>query len=103
MKDTSQAISMETRLVPNPDIVFREEDDDCGLLFDPESGSVRVLNLTAASIWKSLDGQRTLSEIMEGLKEEFEDMDSNAEDQALRLIQELHRIGVVGTLAEVPK
>ena len=103
MKDSSQRISMETKLTVNPNMVLREEEDECALLFDPDSGSVSVLNLTAATVWKLLDGQRTLSEVMEVLRGEFENMDSNAEDQVLKLIQELRRTGALGTLAEVSR
>ncbi len=103
MKNSSEAISMETRLIPNPDMVLREEDDDCALLFNPDSGSVQILNLTAATIWNLLDGQRRLSEVMAILKERFEEMDSNAEDQILQLVRELHQTGALATLTEVSK
>jgi hypothetical protein len=103
MKDFPQGISMETRLVVNPNMVLREEDDECAILCDPDSGSIRILNLTAVAIWKLIDGQRTLSEVMEALRESFEDMDRNVEDQVMGLVRELCRVGALGTMAELSK
>jgi len=103
MNDFPQGISMGTRLVVNPNMVLREEDDECAILFDPTSGSVRILNLTAVTIWKLLDGQRTLSEVMDALRERFEDMDADAEDQVMGLVRGLCRVGALGTMAELSK
>lgn len=55
----------------NPDLVFRE-DSDGGLIFDPATGDVQVLNETAAFICTHLDGSKTLEEISSAVLEEFE-------------------------------
>ena len=39
----------------NTDIVFREEFDGTGILFNPDTGDTYGLNHTAAFIWKSLE------------------------------------------------
>ena len=104
MSDNLKEISMETRLVANPNMVLREEGEEEGaILFDPDTGSVRILNLTAAAIYKLLDGRRTLSEVRKILQERFEKMDAVAEAQIMQLVRELHRIGVVGVVTELPK
>jgi hypothetical protein len=36
----------------NPDIVLREEDEDGGLLYNPDSNQVKVVNATGLFIWK---------------------------------------------------
>jgi hypothetical protein len=103
VKVSSQGISVDARLVVNPNMVFREEADDCALLFDPDSGSVKVFNPTASAIWKLLDGKRTLSEVIGVLREEFEDMDAKAEEQVLKLVEELYQVGAIGTMTELSK
>lgn len=61
----------------NPDLVFRE-DNDGGLIFDPATGDVQVLNETAAFICALLDGSRTAEEIVAEVIEEFEVEDPTA-------------------------
>jgi hypothetical protein len=96
-------ISMDTRLVPKPSVVLREEDDNYALLYDPESGSVRILNSTAAAIWNLIDGRRTVGEVMALLREAFEGLDASAETQLLRLIQGLYQVGALGLPEDPPR
>ncbi|MBP7797895.1 MAG: HPr-rel-A system PqqD family peptide chaperone [Thermoanaerobaculaceae bacterium] len=60
-----------SKLKLNPDLVFRE-DNDGGLIFDPATGDVQVLNETAAFICTLLDGTRSAEEIVAEVLEEFE-------------------------------
>jgi hypothetical protein len=102
MGDRSQSISLESRLATSPNLVLREE-DDCALIYDPDTGAVRLLNPTAVAVWKLLDGRRTLAEVVEALRESFSDMDDNAPEQVLKLAQGLCRLGAFGTLTELEK
>jgi hypothetical protein len=36
----------------NPDVVLREEDEDGGLLFNPDTNQVKIVNSTGLFIWK---------------------------------------------------
>ena len=103
MGDNIQEITMETKLSANPNLVLREEEEGGAILFDPETGSVRLLNSTAAAIYKLLDGRRMLSAVKEALKEGFDNLGADAEKQIMDLVRELHRMGAVGTIAEFPK
>lgn len=96
MNDPSERITMETKLFVNPSMVLRREEDDWAILFDPDSGAVRALNLSAVAVWDKLDGQRTLSQIVNALKPLFVDMSPNAAEEVLNLAQTLHQIGAVG-------
>ena len=53
-----------------PDIVLREEYDDAGILFDPDTGKCVGLSPTAVFIWKRLDGTKTKDGILEELNAE---------------------------------
>lgn len=93
-------ITLETVPVPNPNLFLREENKRGGVLFDPDTGSVRILNITAAETWKLLDGRRSLAQIIEILKQQFDGMDDSAEEKLLELVRKFFRIGALGLPAE---
>jgi PqqD family protein of HPr-rel-A system len=84
-----------SKLILNPDLVFRE-DNDGGLIFDPATGDVQVLNDTAAFICTRLDGTRTAEEIVGLVLQEFEVEDpAAAQADATQFIEGLGRRGMV--------
>ena len=97
MKNLDQEINLETCLAVNPNLVLRIEDDDCALLFDPDRGSVQMLNQTAVAIWQNIDGQRSLRQIIEGLHDQYEGMDADANQQIIALVNGLLKLGAIGT------
>jgi len=101
MAQTIADLPAGTCLIADPNLVLREEEDDAALLFDPETGSVRVLNATAVAVWKLLDGKRDLVQIMAVLNQEFEGLDADAKQQVMELLEQLLSIGAVGTLPKV--
>ena len=82
-------------------LASRELGDNCALLYDPDTGDVRTLNPTDTAVCKLINGRRTVTGIMEILKESFEGMDANADRQVLALIEEPYRAGAIGTLKEL--
>jgi hypothetical protein len=100
MNDQSQQITLQTVLIPNPNLFLREENNRGGILFDPDTGSVRILNITAAETWKLLDGRRSLNQVIEALKEKFDGVDASAEGKLLELVRQLLRVGAVGLPGE---
>ena len=88
-------LSLESRLMTNPNLVLRVEEDDCGLLFDPDSGEVKVLNRSAVEIWNLLDGQRSLRDLLTALGELFDGMGPEAEAQVLQTVDSLMQVGAV--------
>jgi hypothetical protein len=93
-------ISLKSRLVTNPNLVLRVEDDDCGLLFDPDAGTVKVLNRSAVEIWNLLDGRRSLRELLTALGETFDGMGPEAETQVLQTVDSLMQIGAVANVEQ---
>jgi hypothetical protein len=57
----------------NPDVVLREEDPDGGLLFNPDTNQVKVVNTSGLFIWKLCDGKHSLAAIVAAVQEAFED------------------------------
>lgn len=93
-------ISPNTILVPNPNFFLREEADEGGILFDANSGSVRLLNEPAAAIWKLIDGRRSLAEVIEALRKKFDSIDTGAEGEVLETARQFYQYGAVG-LSEI--
>ena len=63
---------MNIKLRTNNRIIFREE-EDVGILFNPDNGRINVLNDTGKFIWSHLGGEMTREEIIENLLAEFDD------------------------------
>jgi len=61
---------MTKKIKANTDIVYREEEGEA-LLFNPDSGAIKVLNSTGNIIWKLCDGSRDESQIVEELIKNF--------------------------------
>jgi len=55
----------------NSKIVFREESEGA-LLFDPDTGMVKVLNDTGKFIWANLDGKTAVDSLVEKIKKAFD-------------------------------
>jgi len=100
MSNEIPEITISSTPALKPDLVVREEEDG-GLLYDPDSGDVRILNLSAVAVCNLLDGRRTIAEIVETLEESFAGMDADAGEQVLALVRDLQRIGVLGTMTEL--
>ncbi|HPM82051.1 MAG TPA: HPr-rel-A system PqqD family peptide chaperone [Candidatus Anammoximicrobium sp.] len=99
MTQTIADLPADARLIANPNLVLREEEDDAALLFDPETGSVNVLNSTGLAVWRLLDGNRDRAQIMGHLREEFDGLDAAAEEQVAALLKRLVAIGAAGVVA----
>lgn len=51
----------------DPDVSFRQEDDDGGILYNAETDSLEVLNPVAVAIWSFLAAPRTQAEVVDHL------------------------------------
>ena len=82
--------------VANPLIVLREEFDDWAILFDPDSGDGFGINPVGVLIWKSLDGQHTLSDIIAEVEKCCEGVADEAETHVNDFVQSMLDQGLVG-------
>jgi len=89
-------VSDNDKLVANPMVVFREELDGWAILFDPDTGESYGLNPVSAFIWKCLDGQHTIQDILSGLRENCDSVPEDAEDLVNKFIQDLVERGFAG-------
>jgi len=100
MNDSTSVIDHQTRLMANPNMVLRVEDDDCAILFDPDAGSVRILNVTAAAVWQLLDGERSVDDILVRLRDMYSGFETASEAQVFKLLSELQSFGALASAEE---
>jgi hypothetical protein len=83
----------------NPDVVLREEDEDGGLLFNPDTNQVKVVNPTGMFIWQKCDGQNGLDEIAQALEQAFEDAPPGEVSQDVQeFLDGMLQSGFIGTV-----
>jgi hypothetical protein len=92
-----QNITKEGSYVINPDVVLREEDGDGALLFNPDTNDVKVINSTGLFIWKFCRKQKTTNEIINALKDSFEQVpETEVIKDAEQFISQLVNSGFLG-------
>ncbi|MCK5055841.1 MAG: PqqD family peptide modification chaperone [Candidatus Aminicenantes bacterium] len=85
----------------NPDVVLREEDIDGGLLFNPDTNQIKVLNHTGLFIWKLCDGTHDMAAIANAIRESYEDVpEDQVSDQVETYISGLANGGFIGVAEE---
>jgi SynChlorMet cassette protein ScmD len=87
---------MHEKPVANPLIVFREEFDDWGILFDPDSGTGFGLNPTGIFIWKRLDGSHTVEDLVADVLDDWLDVPDDAEALIREFLSALTEHGLAG-------
>ena len=86
--------------VANPLVVLREEFDDWAILFDPDTGNAFGLNPTGVYLWKLLDGEHTLDDMLVRLRESADDVPDEVSDHVSEFVQELTKRGLAGREVE---
>jgi SynChlorMet cassette protein ScmD len=82
--------------IANPLVVLRDEFDDWAILFDPDSGKGFSLNPVSVFIWKRLDGQHTIEDILSELRENCENVPEEAKDHLKYFVRYLVEHGLAG-------
>jgi SynChlorMet cassette protein ScmD len=87
--------------VANSLVVLREEFDDWAILFDPDTGNAFGLNPTGVYLWKLLDGEHSLDDLLVRLRESADDVPDEVSDHVSEFVQELTKRGLAGREVEV--
>jgi len=77
------------------DCVEWKEKEELGYIFNERNGSIYTLNEMALSIWKMCDGNHTIFDIVSQLVKTFNLKENDAEDETLKLLNNLIAEGVV--------
>ncbi len=107
-RDGEENMAMEwtsvtpVRYIRNPDAVLREEDEDGGLLFNPDTNQVKVLNTTGLFIWQQCDGTRDLAAIATAMQGAFDGVPADEVAQDIReFVEGMVESGFIGTLGTI--
>jgi len=85
-----------TKPVRNPIVVLREEFDDWAVLFHPDTADAVGINPVGVEVWKRLDGQRTLAEIVAEVGALFDEVPDTVLDEMSAFLDDLAKGGFVG-------
>jgi SynChlorMet cassette protein ScmD len=77
--------------IANPFVMLREEFDDWAVLFNPDTGHGFGPNPTGVYLWKLLDGEHSIDDMLEALRRDADGVPLEAGE---------HLIAFVGELAE---
>ncbi len=80
----------------NPLVVLREEFDDWAVVFNPDTAEAAGLNPVGVSVFKLLDGTRTIGQIVDAVKAEYDDVPDTVETEVRAFIDDLLAKGYAG-------
>ena len=85
--------------IQNPDVTLREADEQGGLLFNPDTNQVQVLNSTGVFLWGLCDGTHNLEQLFHALDQEFDHIPAEqVEDDVMQFINSLKEEGFLAVL-----
>ncbi len=91
----------QARYLRNPDVALREEDEDGGLLFNPDTNQIKVLNPTGLFIWQQCDGTHGAAEIAQAIRDAFDEVPEDQITQDVdEFIEGMVQSGFLGTVQE---
>ena len=77
------------QLVANPSVVLREESDDWAVLFDPDTGKSFAVDPVGVFIWKRLDGNHSLEDIIADLRQKFLEIPETVQKDCMEFLDDL--------------
>jgi len=76
-------------------LITREEDENL-LIFDPDTGDIKLLNETAGLIWNSIDGNRSVKDIIQIVVKENPDEDEEVITQdVLKFLEQIQELNFI--------
>ena len=85
-------MSDRTEPIANQLIVLREDVEDWGILFDPDTADTFGLNPVSLFIWKHLDGKHTVEDIAAELQKACNNMPNDAAQREFNAIESLRTL-----------
>jgi len=80
----------------NPHVVIREEFDDWAVLFDPDTGHGFGLNPVGVYVWKLLDGEHSINDLLAALRRGVPTLQQNAREHIASFVEDLVENGLAG-------
>ena len=89
-------MKLSSKPVINPVVVLREEFDDWAVLFNPDTANAVGTNPVGVALWKLMDGNRNIEELVDEIKHRFSDVPDSAIDDLTVFVNNLAENGFVG-------
>ena len=94
------AVRLESTYKPSEDIVAREIEGDILIIplvagIGDMEDEIYNLNETGRAIWKLLDGEMALKEVVRTLSEEYNASSTEIEEDVIGFVQELYKRGIL--------
>jgi SynChlorMet cassette protein ScmD len=86
----------------SPYVILREEFDDWAILFDPDTGEAFCLNPVGVHVWKLLDGEHSVDEMVAAVRRDAREVPQEAREHLIAFLQELIEHGLAGYVIEQP-
>ena len=100
-QDDKESRTVSPLHIRNPDVVLREEDPDGGLLFNPDTNQIKVINHTGLFVWQLCDGNHGVPGMVTALQESFDGvLEEEAATQVAEYIDEMVTTGFIGILED---
>jgi len=100
-QDDKESRTVSPLYIRNPDVVLREEDPDGGLLFNPDTNQIKVINHTGLFVWQLCDGKHGVPSMVTALQESFDGVpEEEAATQVAEYIDEMVTTGFIGIVED---
>jgi hypothetical protein len=87
---------LSSRLRQNPDVAYRAlSADEGGVLLHLRSGEYHGVNELGLVIWELLDGERTVSEIVEAVRAQTDDAPPHLADDVVGFLDSMRELELV--------
>lgn len=93
----TETLMKDKLLMCNPDVVLREEDEDGGLLFNPDTNQVKVVNTTGLFIWKKFLTVNNPEKVTSAVLKNFEEaVVADVQTDLDEFLNEMIQTGFIG-------
>jgi SynChlorMet cassette protein ScmD len=80
----------------NPAVVLREEFDDWAVIYNPDTAAACGINPVGVAIFKLLDGNHSLEQVVDAVKREFAEAPQSIADEVRAFVAALVDRGYAG-------
>ena len=96
-----EKFEMNIDYICNPDVVLREEDEYGGLLFNPDTNQIKVINTTGLFIWKQFGSKNKPINVATALLDAFDGASDEEITQDLgEFLEGMLMAGFIGEILE---
>ena len=79
-----------------PNVVLREEADEWGVLFDPDTGNSVALNPTAITMFKAMQKFQDAESVAAAIHQEYDEVPETLNEDIAELVETLAQDGFIG-------